>query len=153
MTTIDFGAEGIPGDHQKKDEAESLVPFTTRFFPTSMRATGVMLRTLPVIPFGTLPALAIGTDPLERSFLDPADSAKVWTYWWWLEGAVTKLGITADLEAMKQQGIAGVIVFDSGFGGPDAPKGPPFMSRAWRENFKQPVAHVTRPKIALSGKF
>jgi hypothetical protein len=150
MTTIDFGSEGIPGDHQKKDEAESLVPFTRRSFLTSMGATAVVLRTLPVIPFGALPALAIGTDPLERSFLDPADSSKVWTYWWWLEGAVTKLGITADLEAMKQQGIAGVIVFDSGIGGPDAPKGPPFMSRAWRENFSHAVAEATRLKLELS---
>ena len=42
---------------------------------------------------------------LGRGFADPPDSAKPWAYWWWLDSNVSKLGITADLEAMKKQGI------------------------------------------------
>lgn len=33
--------------------------------------------------------------------------AKPWVFWYWMQGAVSKEGITADLEAMKQNGIAG----------------------------------------------
>lgn len=36
----------------------------------------------------------------------PEDS-KPWTFWYWMQGAVTKEGITADLEAMKEIGLGG----------------------------------------------
>lgn len=46
-------------------------------------------------------------DVLEDSFLNPPQSAKPWVFWYLLHGAVSKEGITADLEAMKQVGIGG----------------------------------------------
>ncbi|WP_231463809.1 glycosyl hydrolase [Pedobacter sp. Leaf132] len=36
-----------------------------------------------------------------------SDGAKPWVFWYWVKGAVSKEGITADLEAMKTNGIAG----------------------------------------------
>ncbi len=33
--------------------------------------------------------------------------AKPWVFWYWMQGAVSKAGITADLEAMKEAGIGG----------------------------------------------
>ena len=36
-----------------------------------------------------------------------ADSARPWTFWYWMYGAVSKEGIKADLEAMKQVGLGG----------------------------------------------
>ena len=35
------------------------------------------------------------------------ESSKPWVYWYWMKSAYSKAGITADLEAMKQAGIAG----------------------------------------------
>ncbi|KAA8486266.1 alpha-L-rhamnosidase-like protein [Arcticibacter tournemirensis] len=35
------------------------------------------------------------------------ESAKSWVFWYWMHGAYSREGITADLEAMKQAGIAG----------------------------------------------
>lgn len=35
------------------------------------------------------------------------ESSKPWVYWYWMKSAYSKPGITADLEAMKQAGIAG----------------------------------------------
>ena len=35
------------------------------------------------------------------------DSAKSWVFWYWMHGAVSPEGITADLEAMKHAGIGG----------------------------------------------
>jgi hypothetical protein len=44
-------------------------------------------------------------DALEDGFLRPPDSAKPHTWWHWMNGNVTKEGITADLEAMKRVGV------------------------------------------------
>ncbi|WP_316829872.1 glycosyl hydrolase [Pedobacter aquatilis] len=35
------------------------------------------------------------------------EAAKPWVFWYWVKGAVSKSGITADLEAMKSNGIVG----------------------------------------------
>ena len=58
---------------------------------------------------------------LERSFLEPSESARPWVLWHWMNGHVTKEGITLDLEAMRRVGLGGVINFDAGTG---IPKGP-----------------------------
>jgi hypothetical protein len=44
---------------------------------------------------------------LEKNFLNPPPSARPWVFWYWMHGAVSKEGITADLEAMKEVGIGG----------------------------------------------
>ena len=46
-------------------------------------------------------------DLIEKNFLNPPESAKPWVFWYWMHAAVSKAGITADLEAMKQVGIGG----------------------------------------------
>lgn len=89
-------------------------------------------------------------DSLTRAFLTPPDSSKAWVYWWWLDGAASRKGITADLEAMKQQGISGVVVFNAGEGGPLAPKGAPFMSAQWREYFSFAVREAARLGIEVA---
>jgi hypothetical protein len=48
-----------------------------------------------------------GVDAIEKNFLNPPQSAKPWVFWYWMNGAVSKEGITADLEAMKEVGIGG----------------------------------------------
>jgi hypothetical protein len=35
------------------------------------------------------------------------DSTKPWVFWYWVQGGVSKAGITADLQAMKESGIGG----------------------------------------------
>ena len=44
---------------------------------------------------------------IEQTFLHPPVSAKPWVFWYWMHAAVSKAGITADLEAMKEVGIGG----------------------------------------------
>lgn len=88
-------------------------------------------------------------DDLAAGFASPLDSAKPWAYWWWLDSYATQEGITKDLEEMKRQGISGVLLFDAGEGGPDAPKGPVFMSAAWRELFKHAVREADRLQIEV----
>jgi hypothetical protein len=79
---------------------------------------------------------------LEQDFLRPPASARPWVYWFWLDGNITKPGITADLEAMKTAGIGGVLIMEVDQG---APKGPArFASPAWRELFKFVVTEAAR---------
>lgn len=40
-------------------------------------------------------------------FQPTIESSRPWVYWYWMKSAYSKPGITADLEAMKQAGIAG----------------------------------------------
>ncbi|MBN1924304.1 MAG: hypothetical protein JW798_00585, partial [Prolixibacteraceae bacterium] len=45
------------------------------------------------------------TPSLKKTFQSPPDPAMPWVFWYWMRAAVTKEGITADLEAMKEAGI------------------------------------------------
>ncbi|TCD12209.1 DNA-binding protein [Pedobacter frigidisoli] len=45
------------------------------------------------------------------------ENAKPWVFWYWVKGAVSRPGITADLEAMKANGIAGAYLMS--IQGPD----------------------------------
>ena len=68
---------------------------------------------------------------LESGFRQPPDSARPQTYWFWMNGHVTRDGITRDLEAMKRVGLGGAFIFD---GGTYLPKGPvDYLSPAWRD--------------------
>ena len=44
---------------------------------------------------------------MENIFKNPPESAKPWVFWYWMNGCVSKAGITADLEAMKEVGLGG----------------------------------------------
>ncbi len=44
---------------------------------------------------------------VKESFLNPPYEARSWVIWYWMRAAVSAEGITADLEAMKEAGIAG----------------------------------------------
>ena len=66
-------------------------------------------------------------DPLVQQFRDPPDADRPWVYWVWMDGNLSREGITADLEAMKRVGIGGVIIMEVNQG---IPRGPvDFMGR------------------------
>ncbi len=73
--------------------------------------------------------LCMAADELESGFQNPPDSAKPQTWWHWLNGNISKEGITADLEAMKRVGLGGAQSFNVGFGpeGPVAFNGPEWL--------------------------
>ncbi len=56
---------------------------------------------------------------LARGFQQPPASARPWTYWFWLNGNITKEGITADLEALQRVGIGGVLIMEVDQGAPE----------------------------------
>jgi hypothetical protein len=73
---------------------------------------------------------AAGVD-LGGGFRNPPDSARPWVYWFWLDGNITKEGITADLEAMQRVGLGGALwMWGGGVG--EGVKGPvKFLSPEW----------------------
>ncbi len=79
---------------------------------------------------------------LEESFIHRPDSAKPYAIWFWMNGNVTKEGITLDLEAMKRVGIGGVFNFDVGT---DIPKGPvEYLSEEWLQLKKHTLQEADR---------
>lgn len=53
-------------------------------------------------------------DDLTQNFSFPTDSTRIHTWWHWLEGGITKEGITKDLEAMRANGIVQATILNVG---------------------------------------
>lgn len=87
-------------------------------------------------------AWAQPADELERGFHSPPPEARPHTYWLWLNGYLDAGSARAELQAMKEVGLSGVLVFDMGAQGDKAlqpPAGPAFLSPAWMKQFRQAV--------------
>lgn len=57
---------------------------------------------------GARPGHVAAQTTLQEQFTQlSSDEARPWTFWYWMFGAVTREGITADLEAMKRVGLGG----------------------------------------------
>ena len=86
---------------------------------------------------------------LAQQFANPPDSARMWTWWFWLGDKVDRESITADLEALKAQGMAGVTVYS--LSGPGVgTKGPDYMSPEWRGLFKHTLKEADRLGLGVS---
>ena len=95
----------------------------------------------------TFAAAARGADPLRAGFANPPAVAKPQAWWHWMNGNVSRAGITADLEAMRQVGVGGVTVVNVDGG---IPRGPvPFMSPEWRADFRFAVAEADRLGLSV----
>ncbi|MCK5861192.1 MAG: hypothetical protein KAH38_01815, partial [Candidatus Hydrogenedentes bacterium] len=105
---------------------------------------------LVVILTGTIALLfpmAQATD-LEAGFMDPADAMRPWVYWFFIDGNLSREGMTADLEAMKEAGIGGMIIMEVDVG---IPRGPvAFMSDEWCALFKHAVEEAERLGLQIT---
>jgi hypothetical protein len=87
-------------------------------------------------------------DALRRGFASPPDEARPWVYWMWMDGNLSREGITADLEAMKRAGIGGVVICEVSVG---VPRGKvDFMSKEWRQLFKHVVREAERLGLQIT---
>jgi hypothetical protein len=97
----------------------------------------------------TLPLIsAAANDDLASGFRQPPDSARPWVYWVWMDGNLSREGITADLEAMKRAGIGGMIIMEVNVGIPQGPV--KFMSPEWRQHFKHVVTEAERLGLEIT---
>ena len=98
-------------------------------------------------PAKTVSAAGFDPDPLAGQFRNPPLSARPHTWWHWMNGNVTKEGITADLEAMKAVGIGGAQMFTVDQGIPAGPAG--YMGPLWRELTAHAVKEAHRLGLEL----
>lgn len=97
---------------------------------------------------GAVPNSEISMEELRQGFAHPPDSVRPWVYWFWMDGNITKEGITADLEAMQRVGIGGMILFDVAHNIPGGPVR--FGSPEWYQLFKHAVSEATRLGLQLN---
>ncbi len=81
---------------------------------------------------------------LEQAFRNPPESARPWTYWFWINGNISKEGITADLESFKRVGIGGVLWMEvSGpWWAPDGDIEP--LSKEWHDAYQWAISECNR---------
>ena len=84
---------------------------------------------------------------LERGFKNPPVSAKAHTWWHWINGNISKQGITADLEAMSRFGLGGAQIFNVDVGIPAGDK--PFMSDQWKDSLAWAFREAKRLGLEL----
>lgn len=85
---------------------------------------------------------------LAADFKTPPADARPWVYWFWLNGNITREGITLDLEAMARVGIGGVLIMEVDQGSPVGPIA--FASPAWRELFKHACVEAARLGLQIN---
>lgn len=77
---------------------------------------------------------------LEEGFRSPPPAARPHTYWLWLNGYVHQPTANAELQAMKDLGLSGVLLFEMGARGDKAtmpPPGPAFLSTEWVKQLRE----------------
>lgn len=82
------------------------------------------------------------TSDLAKAFANPPRNAGAYTWWHWMNGHVTKDGITRDLEAMAEVGMGGFQNFNVGSG---IPKGPvEMLSPEWLDLTRHAISEAGR---------
>ncbi|MES2808193.1 MAG: glycosyl hydrolase [Bacteroidota bacterium] len=87
-------------------------------------------------------------DALLSGFKTPPPAAKARTWWHWIDGNITKTGITTDLEAMKRVGIQEAQIFNVGQGYPQGPAA--YLSPQWLELFKFAITEAKRLGLEIA---
>ncbi len=117
-----------------------------------MRLFGITLQTIVrmvIILSSILSSCNIpSNDKLKENFENPPDSARPGVYWYFMDGNLSKEGMTADLESMKEAGIGNVLFLEVNVG---VPRGPvDFLSEEWQELYKHAVREAERLGIEIT---
>jgi hypothetical protein len=85
------------------------------------------------------------------NFQTPPNSTKVNTWWHWINGNITRDGITKDLESMKQQGISEATILNVGSWTPMEIVKPPvkFYTEEWFDMYKWALEEANRLGITI----
>jgi hypothetical protein len=86
-------------------------------------------------------------EKIKAGFANPPDEARPGVYWYFMDGNLSKQGITADLESMKRAGIGTVLFLEVNIG---LPRGSiDFLSTEWRKLFAHAVHECERLGIEM----
>lgn len=82
----------------------------------------------------------------KKGFVNPPQCARPSTYWEWMNGNISKEGITKDLEYMKNANYGGAMIFEVGVGIPRGNVG--YNSSEWKDM----IVHATKEADRLGMK-
>lgn len=83
----------------------------------------------------------------EELFRNPPREARPSTYWEWMNGNINKVGLTKDLEYMRQAGYGGAMIFDAGVG---IPRGEvDYNSPQWKDAVRHTAKEAERLGLEL----
>ena len=86
-------------------------------------------------------------DGLIEEFKNPPETSYPGVYWYFMDGNLSREGMTKDLESMKEVGISNLIFLEVGIG---VPRGPvDFMSEDWQELYVHAVREAERLGIKI----
>ena len=86
-------------------------------------------------------------DELAEQFQHPPPQAKSQVWWHWMNGNISKAGITADLEAMRRVGVGGAQIFNAECGIPPGPV--KFMTPPWHAMIQHAAREADRLGLEL----
>ena len=108
-----------------------------------MKINPIAARLLVIALLALMPLAACAD--MAQTFRQPPPSARPWSFWFWINGNITKEGITADLEAMSRVGIGGVLIMEVANPKTMAPAGPvKFASPEWDALFQHALKEAKR---------
>jgi hypothetical protein len=93
---------------------------------------------------------ATAADKLATAFVQPPAATKPRCYWYWMDGHISKEGITKDLEAMKRVGIGGAFIgVISGQSGAEANPDPKALTPEWWGFIEHAIREASRIGIQI----
>ncbi len=114
----------------------------------SLKAAGSLTALLLVIIATFTGWVNITEDELREAFKNPPDSARPGVYWYFMDGNLSREGMTKDLESMKKAGIGNVLFLEVNVG---IPRGPvDFLSEEWQELYRHAVREAERLGIEIT---
>ena len=96
------------------------------------------------------PLQTAAADELTAAFSQPPVATKPRCYWYWMDGHISKEGITKDLEAMKRVGIGGAFIgVISGQSGAPANPDPKALTPPWWGFIEHAIREASRIGIQI----
>lgn len=103
----------------------------------------LIMLSVTILSCTTLP-----NDRLKEEFLNPPDAARPGVYWYFMDGNLSKEGMTSDLESMKKAGIGHVLFLEVNVG---VPRGKvDFLSEEWLELINHAIKETERLGIEFT---
>jgi hypothetical protein len=107
----------------------------------------LMFILIPVNILALWSCSGFSSNRLKEAFRNPPETAKPGVYWYFMDGNLSKEGMTKDLESMKKAGISNLVFLEVGIG---VPRGPvSFMTDEWQDMFVHAVREAERLGIKI----
>ncbi|KAA6438997.1 glycoside hydrolase [Dyadobacter flavalbus] len=110
------------------------------------------MKKVTILAWIFFPALAFAQPSvLQQGFQAPPNAARPRVWWHWMNGNITKEGITKDLEWMDRVGIGGFQNFDASLFTPQVtPKKLVFMTPEWKDAFRHTTDLAQKLRLEMT---